>query len=221
VVVITVTAQEYRSMAPLTTTTTKRPTTRLPRRKYPQEHYDTVSTMLISMVPYAEIQKQLSMRWGKPRKYVLDVMRYVHQDWASNAALLADTRRHQIRAGFERVFLLASQRQTGQQSDPDLHVMTRVMRELGLLDGCYVPSEVNVNHTGAVGVGIALGALGFKSPDEVKARIDELRATLAAQGPRALTAPAPDAGLAVSGLAGTVSDMSVIDIDPVAGSGSG
>lgn len=175
------------------------------RKRIPQEHYDTVSTMLIGMVPYSEIQKQLSMRWAKPRKYVMDVMVQVQHDWAANAALLADTRRHQIRAGFEKVLLMAAQ-----QTPPDLHVMTRVMRELGLLDGCYQPAEVNVNHAGAIGVGISLGGLGFKTPDEVRSRIEELRAQLAAQGPKAIQSP-PSPAAGVSALAG-VPLNNVIDI---------
>lgn len=164
--------------------TTSLTPTRKRRRRIPQEHYDAVSTMLISMVPYSMIIQQLHMKWSKPKKYVTDIIKQVHTDWAETAALVADTRRHQIRNGFEKMLMMAT-------AAKDLPTMVRIQIELGKLDGCYVPHQAVITHQGAVGVGvgIALGGLGFKDPDEVRSRIDELQKKLAAQGPQALQAP--------------------------------
>jgi hypothetical protein len=165
------------------------------RKKIPQDHYDTVANMLMNVLPNHMILSQCSMRWNKPKAYVQDVIVRVHEDWATQAAMTADTRRHQIRQGFEVLLMKALKghpnAQGGQSSPGDLHLASRIMRELGLLDGCYKPatSEINITHGGQVGMGIALGALGFKSQDEVRDRIDELRAQLAKQGPAALQAP--------------------------------
>lgn len=170
--------------------------------------------MLISMFPHFMIVSQLSMRYGKPRTYVEDLIKRVHDDWAINAAAIADTRRHQVRHGFEKIMMIAAgKKDAAGHPTPALDVMVRVQRELGLLDGCYVPNTVNVNHTGAVGVGISLGGLGFKSPEEVAARVDELRARLAAQGPGALSRPAGSAQ-ALPQLITQTQDANVIEIDP-------
>ncbi len=163
------------------------------RKKIPTEHYDTVSAMLMNVVPTPMILTQLSMRWGKAKKYVSDVIVRVHEDWATQAALTADTRRHQIRAGFEQL-LTKAMRPTNPnapqaQQVGDLRLAAHIMRELGLLDGCYKPTGVDINVSGQVGVGIALGALGFKSQDEVKDRIAELQKKLAIQGPSAISVP--------------------------------
>lgn len=151
------------------------------KRRIPIEHYDRVSLMLISMVPYPEIEKQLSMSWGKPRKYIRDIISQVHADWEEGAALVAHTRRNQIRLGMEALFLKATQK-------GDLQTAARVLTELGRLDGCYQAEKVQVTHQGQVGVGISLGSLGFKSSDEVRDRIEYLQKQLEAEGPKALTA---------------------------------
>jgi hypothetical protein len=164
------------------------PTPARRRKRIPQEHYDTVATMLISMVPYTEIQKQLSMRWAKPRKYILDIISQVHTDWQAEAAATMGTRRNQIRQGFEALYMKALK-------ENKLVVAAMVMKELGKLDGAYATEELAVqhHHSGVVGqVGISLGGLGFKSPDEVRARIEALRAQLASAGPQVL-APAAQA----------------------------
>lgn len=55
-------------------------------------------------------------------------------------------------------------------------------------------ATIDVNPAPAsVGSGIGLGTLGFKTPEEVKARIAELRARLQIDGPPAFS-PSPDAG---------------------------
>lgn len=156
------------------------PGTGKPRKKrIPIEHYDRVSLMLISMVPYPEIEKQLSLSYGKSRKYIREIISQVHNDWAEGAALVQDTRRHQVRLGFEGLYLKAVQK-------GDLQTAARVLTELGRLDGCYMPDKVAVTHQGQVGVGIALGSLGFKSPQEVADRVEWLKAQIIANGPKAI-----------------------------------
>jgi hypothetical protein len=156
------------------------------RRRIPIEHYDRVSTMLVSMVPYSMIVKQLSAEWKKPKKYIMEVVTAVHEDWANQAAVTQHTRRHQIRQAFEFLYMKAT-------AAKDITNAARIMRELGLLDGSYAKTEVAVSHSGGVGVGISLGALGFKTPDEVQARIEELRARLALEGPKVLQSLTPNA----------------------------
>lgn len=154
------------------------------RKRIPIEHYDRVQLMLISMVPYSEIEKQLALSFNKPRSYVRDVIKQVHEDWAEGAALTVETRRHQIRQGMEGLYMKAIQK-------GDLQTAARVITELGRLDGCYVPDRVQVQHQGQVGVGISLGALGFKSPQEVAARVDWLKSQIAARGPQVIAANQP------------------------------
>lgn len=163
--------------------------------KIPLAHKQTVQSHLISMMPMPMVVDQCSASWGKPRKYVMAVIQAVEQEWAEEAALVAPTRRHQIRAGMEALYRLAI-------SKDKLTVAAFTLKELGKLDGCYQPEQLQVEHSGAVGVGISLGALGFKSPEEVESRIDELRARLAAQGPRALQGAQPQA-VALAQLAGS------------------
>ena len=190
------------------------------RKKIPQDHYDTVANMLMNVLPNHMILSQCSMRWNKPKQYVQDVIVRVHEDWAAQAALTADTRRHQIRQGFE-VLLMKALKGTpnaqGQAGNGDLHLAARIMSELGKLDGCYKPaqSEINVNHGGQIGMGIALGALGFKSQDEVRDRIEELRARLAKQGPAALQAPAQTPGIptALETMTPTAATSGFIDVE--------
>lgn len=199
------------------------PGTGKPRRKkrIPIEHTDRVSLMLISMVPYSEIEKQLSASWGKPRLYVREVIRQVHQDWAEGAAVTQDTRRHQVRQGMEGLYMKAIQKN-------DLQTAARVLTELGRLDGCYSPDRavVDHNHAGQVGVGISLGSLGFKSPQEVADRVEWLRSQIKSQGPAAIQAGQPQL-VAQAHLAGRVPDTydntngvnrettaSIIDVSP-------
>lgn len=157
-------------------------------KRYPLEHTDQISTLLISMVPYAEIEKQCSLRWNKPRQYVVQVIAHVTQDWGATAAVIAETRRHQIRQAWEYLY-----RQCMAKSD--LKAAAYVLTQLGKLDGCYAPESMDIahSHTGSIGVGISLASLGLRSPEEVSTRIDELRARLAAQGPKALQAGQPSA----------------------------
>lgn len=156
------------------------PGTGKPRKKrIPIEHYDRVRVMMISMLPYSEIEKQCGNSWGKNRSYVRSVISAVHADWEEGAASVVNTRRHQIREGFEYLY----QKAVG---DKDWAVAARVLTELGRLDGCYMPDKVAVHHQGQVGVGLALGSLGFKSPQEVAERVEWLKAQIAAKGPQAL-----------------------------------
>lgn len=156
------------------------------KKRIPIEHYDRVSLMLISMVPYSEIEKQLALSWNKPRTYVRDVIHQVHTDWAEGAAMVQETRRHQIRQGFEALFMKCMV-----ASPPQLRTAARILAELGRLDGCYQPDQVAVQVQGGIGVGISLGSLGFKSPQEVHDRVEYLQKLIATQGPAALQAGQP------------------------------
>lgn len=144
-------------------------------------HYDTVSLLLISMVPYSEIEKQMSMAWSRQRSYVRGVIKQVMEDWEANAALLVDKRRGQVRGAWEALYNKCV-------AKGDLNAAAKCMTEIGKLDGCYAPEQVNLNHThqGNVGVGISLGSLGFKSADDVRDRIEYLRGQVAEQGASAL-----------------------------------
>ncbi len=172
---------------------------RSPRKKrYPIEHYDRCSVMLISMVPTSEIEKQLSMSWGKPRAYVRTLITHIHRDWEEGAALTQNTRRHQIRQGFEALFMKCI-------TKGDLQTAKGILTELGRLDGCYLPDRVAVEHSGGVGVGISLGSLGFKSPQEVAERVEWLQAQIAARGMQALAGNQPQL-VAQAHLAGETPD---------------
>jgi len=184
------------------------------KRRFPPEHYDRISTMLIAMVPYPMIERQLTLEWQKPKSYIANCIKQVHQDWAQAAAMVEDTRRHQIRHGFEALFMKASAAKDG-------NLATRIMHELGMLDGCYQQAQqVNVSHGGGVNVGISLGALGFKSPDEVQGRIEYLRGELAKRGPSALQGALGAGPPTIQGASQTVKppsgqDRAIVDVaDP-------
>ena len=153
-----------------------------PKKPPKAARIDEVTAMLRNMVPYSVIQQQLSLRWGMSRASIMGIIRRVHADWAVDAATVSDTRRHQIRNGFEQLFMQA-------QGAKKLDLAARILGELARLDGCIAPTAVNMQVQGqvGVGVGISLGTLGFKSPDEVRARIDELQNRLKTQGPIMLT----------------------------------
>lgn len=161
------------------------------RRRIPIEHYDRVSTMLISMVPYSMIARQLSGEWKKTKKYIMEVIQTIHEDWADQSALATPGRKHQIRQAFEHLFITA-------KTAKDTGNATRILRELALLDGSYAKTQVAIEHSGSMGVGINLGALGFKTPDEVQARIEEIRERLAAQGPKFLQSVSPNVSILLS-----------------------
>lgn len=146
-----------------------------------QDQVDVVHNMLVNMVPYSEIERQLSARWRVSRKRVHNLIKLVLDEWSASSSALTPARRHQIRGGFEALFLRANQK-------GDIGLAARILGELAKLDGCYAPTQAQVNVTGAmgVGVGINLGGLGFKSADEVRDRIEELRGRLAKQGPSLL-----------------------------------
>jgi hypothetical protein len=189
-----------------------------PRRKrIPLEIYDTVRVMLAGMLPLAEIEKQVGNRFDKSRPYVRDVIRTIHQDWADGAVMVQETRRHQIREGWQQLYRQAN-------ADKDWHACAKILTELGRLDGCYSPSQVQVQHQGAIGVGISLGSLGFKTPQEVAARVDWLKAQIAARGPSAIQAAQPQL-VAQAQLSDTAPDnhdpstypSNVIDVDPTGG----
>lgn len=170
------------------------------KRRIPIEHYDRVSLMLISMVPYSEIEKQMSLSWGKSRSYVRDIIKEVHTDWAEGALLVQDTRRHQIRQGFEALYMRCMNSQP-----PQLRTAARILAELGRLDGCYLPDQVEVSHQGTVGVGISLGSLGLKNPQEVTDRIAYLQHLIDTRGAGALQA-GQAAAVAQAHLSGTPID---------------
>ena len=156
---------------------------------------DTVALSLRGMMPMSEIVRQCSASWDKPRAYVLKVVQAVEQQWAEDAALVAPYRKHHIREGMEtlmRVSLSANKHT----------VAAYLLVHLAKLDGCLSPDRVDVTHSGAVGVGISLGSLGFKTPQEVQGRIEELRAKLAAQGAGALQGQQPQ-GVALAQLTAT------------------
>lgn len=149
------------------------------RKRYPPEHVDRCNAMLTAMMPYAKVESELAKAFNKPPKYIRDLMRYVHDQWAEQASLVADSRRHQIRQGFEMLYLRAT-------ADKDWPSCTRIMTELGKLDGCYKPAQLDVTHSGNVGVGLSLGTLGFSSPQEVHDRIAYLENELDTKGATAL-----------------------------------
>ena len=158
------------------------------RRKFPLEHVDRCSALLIAMVPYAQLIKTLSQEWHKPVKYVKDLVVHIHEDWAGTAALVTETRKHQVRQAFEALYMKAG-------TAKDHNAQARILREIGLLDGCYQAQKVDhtINGHLGVGVGISLGSLGFNNPEEVAARIEHLRGMLASQGPKALQGALPAA----------------------------
>lgn len=161
--------------------------TKTPRRiRVTAEHFEKVSTMLTAMMPNSQIEKQCALEWVKTRTYVRKVIAAVHQSWAESAALIQDTRRHQLREAGQFLYVQAL-------SNKERSVALHALEYLAKLDGVAAPSKVDVTHNGQVGVGISLGNLGYKSSQDVMSRIDELRAKLAKQGPSALQSTTPQA----------------------------
>ncbi len=168
------------------------------RRRIPNEHYDQISTMLIAMMPLSEILKQASAKFGKAKTYVREVVRQIHEDWEADAAPIASTRRNQIRQGMELLYRQAN-------ADKDWSTCAKILTELGRLDGVYAPERATVTHQGQVGVGISLGSLGFKSPQEVRDRVDWLKSQIAAKGASAVQGTQPQL-VAQAHLSGEVPD---------------
>lgn len=100
--------------------------------------------------------------------------------------------------------------------------LDRICRLYGLYD-----DQLSIR--GTVGIGLGLAAMGFKSPAEVRGRIDELKARLANGGPisagylPATSGGAPSNGGAPSGGNGRShgGDISDLDLDDDSGSGNG
>jgi hypothetical protein len=137
-----------------------------PRSRFPQERLDRTLQLLLAMTPYSTIERVLSKEWGIGRKHVRQYIVAVHEEMREQSDLHLPGRRNQIRSAFEQTYMAA-------MAARDLKAANVALREMAHLDGCYAPKQVNVTGTLGAQVGV-IGNFGFKSPDEVQARIQEL-----------------------------------------------
>lgn len=148
-----------------------------------RQFMDEVQSLLVNLVPYSQIEKIMSQKWRKPRPFVRKVIQWVHNEWAftSTDPEFTKTRKDTIRNAFQNLYTKAA-------SQSEFNVMATVLKELSHLDGLYAPRQVDISGQVAstIGVGIGLAALGYKSADDVRIRLDELKARLKEHGPQAL-----------------------------------
>jgi len=154
-------------------------------RKFKQERIDQVIGMLQNMIPYHMIKKQLAEKWGCGREMVGKYIHHVHEVWAEEAALIAGQRRHQIRVAYETLYM----KFLSSGDDHDLKMAMAALRELSFLDGVNAQVPGAIQNQVQVAVGLNLASLGFQSPEQVRARVEELRARIKEEGGQTLTGP--------------------------------
>lgn len=140
---------------------------------------DEVTGMLATMVPHGMIIKNLAAKWGVKRPTVRRYIERVYDEWFDQAQYdnFQTNRRDQLRHAYQTLYMKAL-------SEGQYATCSGILRELGHLDGTYAPKEIQLG--GAVGVGLGLATLGFKTPEEVAERIEELKEMIESGGPTAI-----------------------------------
>ena len=157
-----------------------------PKRVSPQTkaRMVVVEEMLRALIPMETIKARQAKEWGITELAVKGIIDNVYDQWAiqANDPQFVSKQKNTLRESWKQIHIRALAKN-------DLHQAGRALEHLGKLDGCYPDEKLKVEASLAMtGVGINLTTLGFSSPEEVRARIDELRARIAKGGVEAVTA---------------------------------
>lgn len=134
-----------------------------------RERLDIVDQMLRQGYTRSSIQILLSKKWGMTRRQVRKYIAQVISAWEADAILNTENRITERRSQLEGVLEMALR-----QDPPNLKVAIAALDRLCKVDGCYPAQEVSLA-VQQVGLGVGLGTLGFKSREEIRGRIDELK----------------------------------------------
>ncbi len=170
-----------------------------PRRrkfaKYP-DRLNQVEAALATCVPEPQIRRRLAAQFGVSEatagQYIKEVRDRWREDAIASGSMDREARRDQVRMQLQTVVMRAmnAQSSTGGKNpvtypDPDLRAAIAGLRELKNLDGLddAAPETAGPTIHSQFNVGLAFGPMGFKSPEEIRANLEELRERFATQGP--------------------------------------
>jgi hypothetical protein len=122
-----------------------------------------------------KIQQELGNEWGITRRTVRGYIAKIWKEWEKDSQPTpqrAAQRRSQLETVYQRAL----------RSD-DYKAAVQALDRLCRLDMLYPVEQVQIGVEGKIGVGVGLAALGFKSPDDARNRIVELRERLSNGGP--------------------------------------
>lgn len=163
----------------------KRKNKTLRKSKLTIARIDECLGMLAAQVPRTTMKKNLAQKWGiKPWRvdeYIDEAYDYLMIP-ARDAAWQEKTRAR-MRLGFESIFMQAMARKNGrQQSDPDFAAAIRALREIGKLDDAYLAGKAEEDKGSGIQKDFNMTNMGFKDPESLRARIQELRDKLGKPG---------------------------------------
>jgi hypothetical protein len=127
---------------------------------------------LTIQLAHHEIVKQCQARFGISQRHSYRSIEKVYAIMEKNAEREKPMRKHQMRQTLRMIAQAALERK-------DFRAAIAALDRVARIDGLYEDMKFSLHHQGSVGVGIGLAALGFKSPQEVRGRIEELKERLA------------------------------------------
>lgn len=136
---------------------------------------DIVDKMIRGGYASTTIQIVLSKEWGITRRQIRNYIKKVYEIWEWEQGKATPARRRQRRHQLEYILETAMRARP-----PDTKTALQTLAILCRIDGIMPTEQLQVHQ---VGVGIGLSALGFQSQNDVRGRIDELKARLADGGP--------------------------------------
>jgi hypothetical protein len=139
---------------------------------------DIVEQMLRQGYTSSSIQLLLSKKWDITRRQVRNYLNRVYKEWEAEHTVTTQSRVQQRRAQLEGVLELALR-----QDPPHLRAAIQALDRLCRIDGCYPKDQVQIVQPSRIALGMGLGAMGFTSAEDVRARLTELKTRLLKGGP--------------------------------------
>lgn len=160
-----------------------------------QDRLQQIEAALANCVPEPQITRSCAKQFGVSenmvRQYIAEVRQRWREDSSSSGGAQREAKRDLIRVQLQTVVMRAFTRTVTRAGittpDPDLRAATVALRELKNLDGLdEAKAEAGGNSpVSQFNVGLNFGPLGFKSPEEIRENLKELRAKFAEGGPAA------------------------------------